>query len=57
MPEALIKARGGAKRYRTISLPGGKYIHLAITRKTGPRGGKTVAGPVRTKGRKTSRGN
>lgn len=55
MPEALIRARGGAKRYRTISLPGGHYIHVAITRKSGPRGGKTVAGPVRTKQRKSGR--
>lgn len=57
MPEALIRARGGAQRYRTISLPGGKYLHVAITRKSGPRGGKTVAGPVRTKQRKKGRGN
>ena len=46
MPEAEIKKRGGAIRYRTKKLPGGKYIHLAITRKPGPEGGKTVAGPV-----------
>lgn len=46
MPEALIRKRGGAIRYRTKKLPGGKYIHIAITRKKGPRGGRTVAGPV-----------
>lgn len=47
MPEAEIKARGGAIRYRTVKLPGGKgYIHVAITRKKGPHGGRTVAGEV-----------
>lgn len=47
MPEAVIRARGGAKRYRTVTLPGGKgYIHVAIVPKAGPRGGHTVAGQV-----------
>jgi len=46
MPEELIKKRGGAIRYRTKKLPGGRYVHIAITRNPGPRGGKTVAGPV-----------
>lgn len=49
MPTAEEKARGGAKKYRTISLPGGKYVHVAIVPKKGPRGGHTVAGPVRKK--------
>ena len=44
-PEAEIKARGGAKRWRTIKLPGGKYKHVAVVRKAGPRGGHTLAGP------------
>ena len=48
MPEAEIRKRGGAIRYRTKKLPGGKYVHIAITRKKGPRGGRTVAGPVHT---------
>lgn len=47
MPEAEIKKRGGAIRYRTKKLDG-KYIHIAVTRKKGPRGGRTVAGPVHT---------
>jgi len=47
MPEAEIKKRGGAKRYRTMKLPGGKYIHLAVVPKAGPRGGHTIAGPER----------
>lgn len=48
MPEALIRARGGAKRWRTEKLPGGKgYVHIAIVPKAGPRGGHTIAGPER----------
>ena len=47
MPEKEIAARGGAKRWRTIKLPGGKgYEHIAIVPKAGPRGGHTVSGPV-----------
>lgn len=46
MPRAEEEARGGVVRYRTKRLPGGKYIHIAIVRKRGPRGGRTVAGPV-----------
>ena len=49
MPEAEIKKRGGAKRYRTLKLPGNKFVHLAIVKKAGPKGGHTVAGPVRKK--------
>lgn len=46
MPEKEIKARGGAKRWRTVRLKNGKYIHVAIVKKAGPRGGHTVAGPA-----------
>jgi hypothetical protein len=49
MPEAEIKARGGAKRWRTVKLPSGKYVKIAIVRKAGPRGGHTVAGDVHKK--------
>lgn len=45
MPEAEIARRGGAKRWRTIKLPNGKSIKVAVVRKAGPRGGHTVAGP------------
>jgi len=41
-----IRRRGGALRYRTIRLAHGKYLHLAITRRHGPRGGRTVGGIV-----------
>lgn len=44
MPEAEIRKRGGAKRWRTKRVNG--YIHIAIVPKAGPRGGHTVAGPV-----------
>lgn len=49
MPEAEIKRRGGATRYRTKKLPGGKYVHIAVVPKAGPRGGHTVAGPTHKK--------
>jgi hypothetical protein len=45
MPEREIAERGGAVKYRTIRTKTG-YIRIAIVRKKGKRGGKTVAGPV-----------
>ncbi len=52
MPETEIRRRGGAIRYRTVKLKDGRTVHVAIVRKAGPRGGHTVAGPVReTKGK------
>lgn len=47
MPEPEIAARGGAVRWRTVKLKNGKHVRVAIVRKAGPRGGRTVAGPVR----------
>ena len=56
MPAATERARGGVVRYRTVCPHGkdkkhcrGPYIHIAVVRKAGPRGGRTVAGPVRHK--------
>lgn len=46
MPEAAeqkIKERGGALRYRTLKLPDGRFMHVAVTREEGPEGGRTVA--------------
>jgi len=46
MPEETereIEKRGGAKRWRTVKLPDGRYMHVAVTREKGPRGGTTVA--------------
>jgi hypothetical protein len=51
MPTAEERARGGARKYRTITLPGGKYLHVAIVPKAGPRGGHTVAGPIKKRKR------
>lgn len=45
MPEKEIAARGGAKRWRTVKLPDGRMLRVAIVRKPGPRGGQTVATP------------
>lgn len=49
MPEREIRRRGGAKRWRTIRVGKGKYIHVAVVPKAGPRGGHTLAGPVHRK--------
>lgn len=55
MPEAEIRRRGGAMRYRRKRLDH-KYINLAVVPEAGPRGGHTVAGPVHTmKKKKTTR--
>lgn len=53
MPEQEIAKRGGAKKWRTITLPDGRTMKIAIVRKAGPRGGHTVAGtPHTSKGAK-----
>ena len=49
MPESEIKARGGAKRWRTITLPDGRTVKVAIVKRAGPRGGHTVAGAPRAR--------
>lgn len=46
MPEREIAHRGGAVRVRRKSLPRGRFINVTVVRKKGPRGGRTVAGPV-----------
>jgi len=43
------KGRGKVLRTRTVSLPGGKYMHCDVYEKAGPRGGRTVCGPVKKK--------
>jgi hypothetical protein len=50
MPEDVereIARRGGAIRWRTLKLPDGRYLHVAVTRERGPRGGRTVASEPR----------
>jgi len=49
MPEEEISRRGGALKWRTISLGKNKYRHVAVVRKEGERGGHTVAGPTHKK--------
>lgn len=49
MPKAEIKKRGGSIKTRTIKVGKNKYMRVDIVRKKGPRGGRTVAGPVRKK--------
>lgn len=49
MPEQEIAARGGAVRWRTVKLKGGRTVRIAVVKKAGPRGGHTVAGPAHAK--------
>lgn len=47
MPSSVERRRGGAMRYRTVRTKKGKgFFRVAIVRKRGPRGGRTVAGQV-----------
>lgn len=48
-PGGKVKGRGKVVRIRTKKLPGGKYVHIRVMSKKGPRGGKTIAGGVQTK--------
>ena len=50
MPEQEIAERGGAVRWRTVKLPDGKTVRVAVVRRKGPRGGRTVAGRPREEG-------
>lgn len=49
MPEREIRRRGGAIRYRTIKTKDGRTLKVAVVRKPGPRGGRTVAWPAKGK--------
>lgn len=40
--DATIRARGGALRWRTVTLPDGRRARVAVTRRPGPRGGRVV---------------
>jgi hypothetical protein len=46
--ERKIRARGGVIRYRSAK-HGGKLFRVAVVRKKGPRGGRTIEWPVRKK--------
>ena len=60
-PGKKVPGRGKVKRIRTIVPKKGRYIHIRVVSKKGPRGGTTVAGGVqktkgsRAKARKTVR--
>ena len=45
-PGGKVPGRGTVKRIRTIVPKPGRYIHVRVTSKKGPRGGTTVAGAV-----------
>jgi len=49
MPKKEVKRRGGSIRTRTVKIGKNKYMHCEIVRRKGPRGGRTVCGPVKTK--------
>jgi hypothetical protein len=55
MPEEKIRVRGGAKRWRTVGLPGGEYMRVAVVPKAGPRGGHTIGGEKRKRVKVRSR--
>jgi len=45
-PGGKVKGRGRVKRIRTIVPKKGRYIHVRVMSKKGPRGGTTLAGGV-----------
>jgi hypothetical protein len=50
MPKAVeskVARRGGAVRIRTVKVAPGKYAHVYVVRRKGPRGGRTVLGQVK----------
>lgn len=47
MPESKIAKRGGAVKVRTIRVGDGRYAHVYVVRKRGPRGGKTELGEIK----------
>jgi len=48
-PGGRVKGRGKVLRIRTKKLPGGKYAHVRVMSRKGPRGGKTLMGEVQKK--------
>jgi len=48
--QATLRRRGGLVRVRTKRLPDGRYLHVYVVPKKGPRGGRTLTGePKRRK--------
>jgi hypothetical protein len=44
--DAEIKRRGGVVRWRTHKSKSGKLFRVAVVRKPGPRGGRTISYPM-----------
>jgi len=51
-PGKKVPGRGTVKRIRTIVPKPGRYIHIRVVSKKGPRGGTTIAGGVQKKKRR-----
>lgn len=45
-PGGKVPGRGRVKRIRTIVPKKGRYVHVRVVSKKGPRGGTTIAGEV-----------
>lgn len=48
-PGGKVTGRGKVTKIRTIVPKPGKFIHIRVVSKKGPRGGTTIAGGVQTK--------
>lgn len=48
-PGGKVPGRGKVVRIRTIVPKPGKFIHVRVVSKKGPRGGRTIASGVQTK--------
>jgi hypothetical protein len=51
MPRTELRKRGGVRRVRTIRIGKDRYAHVYVVKKRGKRGGTTVLGEVKRKGR------
>ena len=47
MPRAAVAKRGGSIKTRTIKPTPDTYMNCEVVRGKGPRGGRTVCGPVK----------
>jgi hypothetical protein len=47
-PGGKVRGRGTVQRIRTVVPKPGKYIHVRVMSKAGPRGGRTLASGVQT---------
>lgn len=54
-PGGKVPGRGKVVRIRTIVPKKGKFIHVRVVSKKGPRGGTTIAGGVQTKKKRKKR--